>query len=164
MSTEAHSPDMEVGMKVSKLALRCALAFSICAAAVTGVAAQGLSAQPGVAAASSDEAFWKSYRPIGAQHLYGTYKQRIYKGKLPPLLYAIAITETEIDENGNVVSAVVTREPAAAKEVGPLVVAMIHAASPFPKPGRAGRTRYQDVWLVDQSYKFQLDTLTEGQL
>ena len=150
-------------MKVTKIALRCALAFLMGAAAVTGVAAQGIAA-PSSAAANTEEALSKSYRAVGAQHLYGTYKQRIYKGKLPPLLYAIAIIETEIDENGNVLSAVVTREPAAAKEVGPLIVGMIHAASPFPKPGRAGRTRYQDIWLVDQSYKFQLDTLTEGQL
>jgi len=151
-------------MRVTKIALRCALAFFIGATALPSVVA----AEDGVAAnsrtATHDEAFSKSYRAVGAQHLYGTYKQRIYKGQLPPLLYAIAITETEIDENGNVISAVVTREPAAAKEVGSLIVAMIHAASPFPKPGRAGRTRYQEIWLVDQSYKFQLDTLTEGQL
>ena len=75
--------------------------------------------------------------------------------------YAVAIVETEIDENGNVIDAVVTREPAAAKEVGPWIVSMIRAASPFPKPGQ--RTRYRDIWLVDRSYTFQLDTLTEGQ-
>jgi protein TonB len=73
----------------------------------------------------------------------------------------VAIVETEIDENGNVIDAVVTREPAAAKEVGPWIVSMIRAASPFPKPGQ--RTRYRDIWLVDRSYTFQLDTLTEGQ-
>jgi periplasmic protein TonB len=103
------------------------------------------------------------YRVIGAQHLYKAYQQRIYKGRMPPLLYAITITETEIDEQGNVLSAEVMREPAAAKEVGPWVVSLIKAASPFPKPGHAGRTRYRDIWLVHNSYKFQLDTLTEGQ-
>jgi len=27
-----------------------------------------------------------------------------------------------------------------------------------------GGTRYTDIWLVDKSGRFQLDTLTEGQL
>jgi protein TonB len=105
----------------------------------------------------------KHYRAVGARHLYKAYGERIYKGQLPPLLYAIAIIEVEIDENGRVLSAVVTREPAFAKEVGPWAVGLIHAASPFPKPVTAGRTRFHEVWLVDQSYTFQLHTLTEGQ-
>jgi len=148
-------------MKGTRIALRCALACFMGVAAIAPAAAQvdGVANAPAV----TQEAASKLYRGVGAQHLYGVYPQRIYKGQLPPLLYAIAITETEIDENGNVVSAVVTREPAAAKEVGPWVISLINAASPFPRPGRAGRTRYQDIWLVDESYKFQLDTLTEGQ-
>lgn len=105
----------------------------------------------------------KSYRLDGAHHLYASYPTHIHKGKLPPLMYAIAITETEIDENGQVVSAVMVREPAAAKEVSPWVLEMIRQASPFPKPSRMGRVKYTDIWLVDKSGKFQLDTLTEGQ-
>jgi len=105
----------------------------------------------------------KAYRKDGARHIYASYPSHIHKGKLPPLMYAIAITETEIDENGNVVNAVMVREPAAAKEVGPWVLAMIRQAGPFPKPAKLGRVRYTDVWLVDKSGKFQLDTLTEGQ-
>ena len=104
------------------------------------------------------------YRTTGARHLYNAYKTRIFKGKLPPLLYAITITETEIDENGKVIGATIVREPAAAKEVGPWVLSLIRSASPFPRPGRPGRTVYRDIWLVDKSYRFQLDTLTEGQL
>jgi hypothetical protein len=114
-----------------------------------------------VVAAAAEVA--KPYRDIGARHLYNAYGERIYKGQLPPLLYAIAIIEVEVDENGRVVSAVVTREPAFAKEVGPWAVGLIHSASPFPKPSTGGRTRFHEVWLVDQSYTFQLHTLTEGQ-
>jgi hypothetical protein len=105
----------------------------------------------------------KSYRMDGARHLYATYPSQVHKGKLPPLMYAIAITETEIDENGQVVEARMVREPAAAKEVSPWVLEMIRKASPFPKPSRMGHVRYTDIWLVDKSGKFQLDTLTEGQ-
>jgi protein TonB len=138
------------------------LACFIGLAALSNATAQGVGAPLTAPVASHDEALSKQYRNAGAQHLYRAYQQRIYKGPVPPQLYAIAIVETELDENGNVISAVVTREPAAAKEVGPWIVSMIRAASPFPKPGR--RTRYQDIWLVDRSYTFHLDTLTEGQL
>lgn len=105
----------------------------------------------------------KAYRRDGARHLYTSYAPHIHKGKLPPLMYAVAITETEIDEAGRVVNAVMLREPAAAKEVGPWVLEMIRRASPFPRPSRMGHVKYLDIWLVDKSGKFQLDTLTEGQ-
>jgi len=39
---------------------------------------------------------------------------------------------------------------------------MIRRASPFPAPS-AERTRFTEVWLVDDSGRFQLHTLTEGQ-
>lgn len=150
---------MNVATIARTWALRAALAWIFGAAMLAPAAAQNMTAlRP---AGEIDAA--RPYRAVGARHLYDTYRQRIFKGQLPPMLYAIAITETEIDEDGHVVSAVVTREPAAAKEVGPWVVSLIHAASPFPKPGRAGHTRYQEIWLVDKSLTFQLDTLTEGQ-
>jgi hypothetical protein len=105
----------------------------------------------------------KAYRKDGARHLYANYGAHVYKGKLPPLMYAIAITETEIDGDGNVLNATIVRHPAAAKEVSPWVLEMIRKASPFPKPQHLARVRYFDVWLVDKSGKFQLDTLSEGQ-
>jgi len=105
----------------------------------------------------------RAYRADGARHLYSAYPLRIYKGKLPPLMYAIAIIETEIDENGHVVDAVIVRAPAAAKEVGPWALQMIRNAGPFPRPEKLGRVKYTDIWLVDKSGNFQLDTLTEGQ-
>jgi hypothetical protein len=36
------------------------------------------------------------------------------------------------------------------------------SAAPFPAPGRS--VTYTDTWLWDKSGRFQLDTLTEGQL
>ena len=40
---------------------------------------------------------------------------------------------------------------------------MIKKASPFPPPARMGEVKYTEIWLVDKSGRFQLDTLTEGQ-
>ena len=102
------------------------------------------------------------YRSDGARHLYAAYGKHIHKGKMPPLLYGIAIIETEIDADGEVRNVHIVRQPAAA-EVGPWAVEMIKKASPFPAPQRMGAVRYTEIWLVDRSGRFQLDTLTEGQ-
>ena len=102
------------------------------------------------------------YRNDGARHLYAAYGSHIHKGMMPPLLYGIAIIETEIDAQGAVRSVRVVRQPAAA-EVGPWAVEMIKKASPFPAPQKMGAVKYTEIWLVDKSGRFQLDTLTEGQ-
>ena len=102
------------------------------------------------------------YRSDGARHLYAAYGKQIHKGKMPPLLYGVAIIETEIAADGTVKSVRVVRQPAAA-EVGPWAVEMIKKASPFPPPARMGEVKYTEIWLVDKSGRFQLDTLTEGQ-
>jgi hypothetical protein len=104
----------------------------------------------------------RDYRRDGAHHIYAAYREHIYKGKLPPLLYGIAIVETEIDEAGNIVGVTLVRKPAA-PEVGPWVMEMIRNLRAFP-PARMGRVKYLDIWLVHKSGKFQLDALTEGQL
>ena len=106
----------------------------------------------------------KAYRQDAARVIYTAYADSIYKGKLPPLLYAIAVVETEVDANGNVRDVRMLRAPSHAPEVTARVRDMIRKASPLPAPARLGTVRYVDTWLVDKSGKFQLDTLTEGQL
>ena len=106
----------------------------------------------------------KAYRVDGAKHLYAVYSDRIFKGKLPPLMHAVVVTEIELDAAGNVRDIQMVRVPSHAPEVVVRVREMIRAASPLPAPQRMGGTRYTDVWLVDRSGRFQLDTLTEGQL
>ncbi len=106
----------------------------------------------------------KAYRLDGARHLYATYPDRIYKGKMPPLMHAVVVTEVELDAAGNVRNIQMVRVPSHAPEVVVKVREMIRAASPLPAPQRMGAMRYTDVWLVDKSGRFQLDTLTEGQL
>jgi hypothetical protein len=103
-----------------------------------------------------------AYKKDAARHLYAAYAKHIHKGKMPPLLYGIAIIETEIDAQGAVQDVRVLRQPAAA-EVTPWAVEMIKKAGPFPAPAKMGTVKYTDIWLVDKSGRFQLDTLTEGQ-
>ena len=106
----------------------------------------------------------KAYRVDGAKHLYAVYADRIFKGKLPPLMHAVVVTEVELDSAGNVRDIQMVRVPKHAPEVVVAVRQMIRSASPLPAPQRMGGTRYTDIWLVDKSGRFQLDTLTEGQL
>lgn len=103
-----------------------------------------------------------AYRADGARHIYASYPTRIFKGRLPPLLYGVAIIETDVDATGQVLD-VRVRRPPAAPEVGPWIQQMIRRAAPFPVPARMGRATYVDIWLVHRSGNFQLDTLTEGQ-
>ncbi|MBP7665550.1 MAG: energy transducer TonB [Burkholderiaceae bacterium] len=103
-----------------------------------------------------------AYRRDAARHIYASYPMRIYKGRMPPLLYGVMIVDTEVDAQGQILD-VRVRRPPAAPEVGPWVVAMIRKAGPFPAPAKLGKAVYTDIWLVHKSGNFQLDTLTEGQ-
>jgi protein TonB len=105
----------------------------------------------------------RAYRADAAGHIYGLNSERIYKGRLPPLLYAIGVLQVEVDRNGNVQRLDWMRAPKHAPEVVAEIERTVRAASPFPAPVRMGKTVYTDTWLWDRSGRFQLDTLTEGQ-
>ncbi len=105
----------------------------------------------------------RAYRQSGASHLYGLHADRIYKGRMPPLLYAIGVLNVEINQAGIVTRLDWMRAPRHAPEVIAEIERMIKAASPFPAPVRIGKVVYTDTWLWHKSGKFQLDTLTEGQ-
>jgi periplasmic protein TonB len=102
------------------------------------------------------------YRKDAARHVYAALPTRIFKGRLPPLLYGIAITEIDLDAEGNVLDVRLVREPAAA-EVGPWIGALIRRVAPFPPAPKVGRLTVTEIWLVHRSGNFQLDSLTEGQ-
>lgn len=105
----------------------------------------------------------RAYRKIGARHIYKTYPTRIYKGRIPPLVYAVVVTETEIDASGRVTAVHFSRTPSHAPEVSGMIADLIRQASPLPSPGKLGAHTYVDTWLWDKSGQFQLDALTEGQ-
>ncbi|MDM0045528.1 hypothetical protein QTH91_13630 [Variovorax dokdonensis] len=106
----------------------------------------------------------KAYRKVAARHVYSKYAKRIYPSKIPPLVYAVVVVETHLDANGNVTRVAFSRTPEHAPEVPPQIAEMIRSASPFPNPGSVGAHTYVDTWLWDKSERFQLDTLTKGQL
>ena len=105
----------------------------------------------------------RAYRADGATHLYGLNADRIFKGRMPPLLYAIGVLNVEIDRVGRVTKLDWMRAPNHAPEVVAEIERTVRSAAPFPAPSRMGRVVYTDTWLWHKSGKFQLDTLTEGQ-
>lgn len=134
---------------------------AILEASPTGVIGPVAGASGSARASSATSA--KSYRQDAASHLYGLNADRIYKGKLPPLLYAVGTLNVEIDRVGRVTSLNWLRAPRHAPEVIKDIEAMVGRATPFPAPARLGKVTYTDTWLWHKSGQFQLDTLTEGQ-
>ena len=114
-------------------------------------------------ARSSSAATPRAYRQDGATHLYGLNAERIFKGRMPPLLYAIGVLNVEIDRVGRVTRLDWMRAPRHAPEVIREIERTVRQASPFPAPVRLSKVVYTDTWLWHKSGKFQLDTLTEGQ-
>lgn len=112
----------------------------------------------------SDAPNEKAYRADAARHIYAVYPAQILKGKVPALVHAVVVTETEIDARGRVLGVRIVRQPSSAREVTPWVVSMIRRASPLPPPARIGRVKFVEVWLVDKSGRFQVHSLSEGQL
>jgi protein TonB len=128
--------------------------------ATAPVAKGGMAVAP-VRSAATDP---RAYRADAATHLYGLNRERIWKGKLPPMLYAIGVLQVELDGRGQVRSLNWMRAPRHAPEVVAEIERTVRAAAPFPLPARMGKVVYTDTWLWHKSGQFQLDTLTEGQL
>ena len=121
------------------------------------------SARPVPVPEASDAATARAYRKDAARHLYSLNLDRIYKGRMPPLLYAIGVLQVHIDGQGRVGSISWMRAPRHAPEVMRAIERLVRAAAPFPPPARLGGLIYTDTWLWHKSGKWQLDTLTEGQ-
>ncbi|HEV7912334.1 MAG TPA: hypothetical protein VGP22_01095, partial [Albitalea sp.] len=105
----------------------------------------------------------KAYRMDAARHIYRVYADKVYKGKLPPLVHAIVVLEVDLDSNGQVRDIQMIRVPTHAPDVTARVREMIQRAAPMPAPSRLGGAKFTEIWLVDKSGRFQLDALTEGQ-
>jgi protein TonB len=105
----------------------------------------------------------RAYRQDAASHIYGMNSERIFKGRLPPMLYAIGVVNVEVDRQGQVQKIDWMRKPNHAPEVIAEIERTVRAAQPFPVPARMGKVVYTDTWLWHKSGRFQLDTLTEGQ-
>jgi hypothetical protein len=105
----------------------------------------------------------RAYRVDAARHFYEEYRSRIFRGRLPPLIHAVVVVETTVDENGRASRVDLVRGPSHAPDVSAAVIEAIRRAQ-LPKPTRlTGTIRFTEIWLVTKDGRFQLDALTEGQ-
>lgn len=105
----------------------------------------------------------QEYRKDAASHLYAQYRERVFKGRLPPMLEAVGVVQVNIDQRGGVQSIHWQRAPRHAPQVMREIERLVRAAAPYPAPVLMSQVTYTDVWLWHKSGRFQLDTLTEGQ-
>ena len=105
----------------------------------------------------------REYRVDAAKHLYKLNGDRIFKGRMPPMLYAVGVLDVEVDKKGQVTRTNWVRAPGHAPEVMREIEKTVRLAAPYPVPAHLGKVVYSDVWLWHKSGYFQLDTLTEGQ-
>ena len=105
----------------------------------------------------------REYRVDAAKHLYKLNGARIFKGRMPPMLYAVGVLDVEVDKQGQVTRTYWVRAPGHAPEVMREIEKTVRQAAPYPVPPHLGKVVYSDVWLWHKSGRFQLDTLTEGQ-
>ncbi len=138
------------------------------AAAVGASAAAGLMAgctspfAPSTIGRAPDSPASREYRRTVASHLYSRNRGRIFPGQMPPNLYAIGVLQVDIARSGQVTRLHWLRAPSHAPEVVAEIERIVRQAAPYPAPRVA--VTYTDTWLWDRSGRFQLDTLTEGQL
>jgi len=75
-----------------------------------------------------------AYRKDAATHLYGLNRERIFKGKLPPQLYAIGVLQLDIDRAGKITRLHWMRAPRHAPEVVTEIERTVRAAAPSLSP------------------------------
>ena len=110
------------------------------------------------------EASSANYRRDLAHHIYRRLPSRIYKGKLPPMLKAVVVVDVHIDPSGQVGRIDWVRVPKHAPDVKLDIEQAIRQSAPFPAPKYLRQVSFTETWLWHRSGRFQLDTLTEGQL
>ena len=104
------------------------------------------------------------YRKDAAHHIYRRLPDKIYKGKLPPMLKAVVVVDIHIEPSGQVGRIDWVRVPKHTPEVKLDIEQAIRQSAPFPAPKYLKQVSFTETWLWHRSGRFQLDTLTEGQL
>ena len=104
------------------------------------------------------------YRVHAARHVYNYHAPHIFPGPMPPLLQAVGVLDIEIGSLGEVRRLNWLRAPTHAPDVMRQIEELIRRAAPYPAPRHLPGVTYTDTWLWHHSGRFQLHTLSEGQL
>lgn len=170
MKTHGINPAMNRQLTLRRLALAASVLSAVWLAgcgstgSVPGqLSGTNVAVGSGPAPRASSASTAREYRRDAARHIYDANRSRIYKGQLPPVLYAVGTLEVNLDAGGKVRGMRWLRAPQHAPEVIAEIERAVLQASPFPPATRLGAVTWTDTWLWDESGRFQLDTLTEGQ-
>jgi protein TonB len=104
-------------------------------------------------------------RALAAKVLAAT-PDAAFSGTLPKLLTSIVVVEAKIGRDGDIVNLRVVRSRD--QKASKLALAAMHAAAPFPKPGKlmAGHHKtfeFSETFLFNKEYRFQIRTLAPVQ-
>jgi protein TonB len=148
------------------LALACASGLLLAACASPRATPSSAGLQPAKPASNAPD-HTPSYRLDAARHLYGQNRERVYAGVMPHYLRAVGVLEMSVDAQGQVDTLRWLRAPTHAPEVMAEIERLVRQAAPYPAPApsalQGGSARVIETWLWDQSGRFQLRTLSEGQ-
>jgi len=103
------------------------------------------------------------YRVRAAQHIYKLNHNKVFIGRMPPLLQAIGVVEVQLNGNGEIKNLKWNRPPLHAPEVMKEIESTLRAAAPYPVSTKAESLVFTETWLWHKTGKFQLLSLTEGQ-
>jgi len=100
------------------------------------------------------------YRMGAAGQVYKLHNEKVYRGVMPPLLYAVGVVQITVDSSGTVTLITWLRKPndAVAKQIESLIL----TPGMFGIPPE-GSAVFVETWLWDKSGRFQLKSLSEGQ-
>jgi hypothetical protein len=148
------------------LALACASGLLLAACASPRATPSSAGLKPATPAPTAPD-HTPSYRLDAARHLYGQNRDRIYAGMMPHYLRAVGVLEMGVNAQGQVDTLRWLRAPTHAPEVMAEIERLVRQAAPYPAPApsalQGGSARVIETWLWDQSGRFQLRTLSEGQ-
>jgi len=105
----------------------------------------------------------EQYRVRAAQHIYKLNTDKVYAGRMPPLLKAIGVVEIQLAGNGEIRNLKWNRAPLHAPEVMKEIERTLRAAAPYPTTLQGESVVFTETWLWHKSGMFQLLSLTEGQ-
>ncbi len=105
----------------------------------------------------------EQYRVRAAQHIYKLNTDKVFSGRMPPLLKAIGVVEIQLSGTGEIKNLKWSRAPLHAPEVMKEIETTLRAAAPYPVTQKGESVVFTETWLWHKSGRFQLLSLTEGQ-
>lgn len=106
-----------------------------------------------------------AYKADVARHIMHRNPERIFDGRLPPMLPAIVVLNITVDEQGRLTDVQVqrSRDPGASE----VALASLRRSGPLPRPDgltlRGAAMTFSETFLFGEQYRFQLRSLSGAQ-